>query len=497
MGAKFTVEGKVFQIRDYTISEDTTPLAAGDTFGSTGELTVELAPIDPDLSRMSNSAGAWITTYGRDILLGKTCLFEDSFLGTLEGTISTVGSTAYGTLSITCLTSQSKLNIYNVQARPFVGTLGALLRYYCTLAGTSTPTIDTNLNVRSVAVPGWTGELWYHLKMLAVAQDFEIALVNGRPTFRELRQRTIPRAQDIERGGSLPIPTLAQTVECYQYNNEPITNSLVYPPGGWSPDVEILNVNAGEEIEYTLELSSSVSSISQPVAVSNVPRDYDAASRYTVVGSDGLIVPPALWAANGGLLQVSINEDTTSLNVRLRGATRIPTIQGVWSTNFQIAMAADTSSSRYSTLRILGTGVAFDRVKRTFRTGVTPQQTGTVVGETIDNLFLGTTDQCYRAGTRAALRFSGPVPQMDMTLPQQVPGMTLGLVAGSRVFNPETKRFLRVRSTTFTPGTLSGGADDDLTHDDIDVFHSGKTYGQVQVLREGVSYRDDYLMGLR
>ena len=498
MGSQFKVAGKyVFNIESWSVSEDATPLAAGDTNGSTGELRVTIPAPDPYVRRSQDTGYQWVLDYGRDILLGKTFTFTDSAWGLIDGTIISVNSSQFGMFEVQCETSLNKLNIYNVQAQPFVGTLGGLLRYYCSLASTPVPVIDSALETRAITAIGWNGELWYHLKMLAVAEEFEVSLVNGVPTFRLLRQRYLAKGREIDRSGSLNIPSLAQTVEVYQYNTVSITNQLVYPPGGWNDKVEILNVDAGATQEYTLDLSSSVTSVTQPVVSANIGPEYAASSVYTVVGSDGIVVQPAMWTANGGSLTVEINPDTTSLTVTIRGATNVPTVQGTTSTNFQIALASDASGSRYSTLRILGTGVAFDKQKRTFRTGVTPDKTGTVIGETTDNPFLSDTDQCYRAGVRSAVRWAGPVPGLSGSASKVLSGTNFGNVAGARIQSRDLARPFRVRSSSLTPGSVDYDADDDLLHNDVEGFREGMTYAQVQATRDGLTYRDDYLAGLR
>lgn len=498
MGTRFQVAGKyVFQVQDYSIEEDTTPLAAGDTYGSTGTLTVTFQSPDPDVPRRQDTGEKWVLDYGRDILQGKSFIFEDTKWGVIDGVIDSVGMSQFGNLQVTCNTSLNQLNAYNIKAKPYVGTLGGLIRYYCGLAGTVAPDIDVALDTRPIQAPGWVGELWYYLKMLAVAEEFEIALVNTVPTFRLLRQRTLVKGREISLSGDRPVNTLAQSVECYQYSNTAIANQLVYPPGGWSPEVEVFNVNAGEVVEYTVQLSASVSSIQEPVMVESVSPDYSASSVYTVVANDGLPVTPEMWADRSGSLHVIINEDTTSLTIRIRGAHRVPTAKG-WATNFSIALASDESSSRYSTLRLVGTGVAFNKVKKTFRTGLTKNETGTDIGVTIDNPFLSTKNQCFRAGVRAAVQYSGANPTLGSEISKAFRnGGGLGLVSGSRVFDTSRARPFRARSTSFKPGSASITFEDDLIHDDQEAFRMGMTYGDVQASRSGMTYRDDDLMGVR
>lgn len=500
MGVSVDIGGYSFPVENYSITEDSTPLAAGDTSGGTGLLNLTILSPQPGMDYVQNTGMAWLNTFGRNVLQDKAVVFRDTRWGMIPGTVGSISQPAPGLITITAATDLNILNAYNITAEPYVGTLGGYIRYCVSLATDQVPEIDPALDFRPIAAMGWVGELWYHLKMLAVAHEFEIALVNGVLEFRLLRQRELVKGREISRSGDVPVPTLARTVEAYQYNIEPITNELVYPPGGWNAEVEVLNVNAGEEATYTLDLSASVSSIEQPVMLTNVLPGYGASSVYTVVANDGLVVPPALWAANGGELKVEINPGGTSLTITIRGAYGVPLATGRAATNFQVAMAADTSGSRYSTLRIVGTGVAFNKQKKTFRTGVPANKTATDVGVTIDNPFLSTKTQTYRAGIRAAVDYSGPVPSFNTEVTRAFRdggGVTLGNVGGARVVDVASRRPFRVRTASIGPAQVSVQAEDDLLHDDVQAAHTGRTYADVQALRDGITYRDDYLMGLR
>lgn len=501
MGTSVKIGGYQFPLQTWQVSEDSTPLAANDTTGSTGVLTASILAPDPYLlDGIANTGAKWLLTYGHNILQDKTVELVDTRFGTITGVVSTVSKPTPGTISISANVSLNRLNAYNVAAKPFSGTLGNLIRYYVGLAypGASV-SVDLPFNTRPIAAPGWTGELWYYLKMLAVAHEFEIACVNGVLTFRKLRQREFTKGLDITRGADSPVPNLAQTIEVYRYENQSINEELVYPVGGWSPETEVLNVNAGEKAEYTLQLSASVSSIQAPTLLTSVSPDYDASSVYTIVANDGFPVSSAQWTGSGGQVKVYINEDTTSLRVVLRGATRVPLATGGFASNFSLALASDTSGSRYSTLRIVGTGVKFNKVKSTIRTGATAAQTGTVVGQTIDNPFLSSKDQQYRAGTKAASQFAVPIPTRGGQVTNAVTalGATFGNVGGTRITDVETKRPYRIRTSQIGPATVTYSAEDDLLHDDIEAFRTGKTYAQIQTARNGMTYLDDYLMGLR
>lgn len=495
---EFRVEGNyVFQVSDYTIQQDATPLAAGDSFGGTGTVSISIAKPDPEIPHRKGTGSRWLLDSGRNILRGKSYTLTTRW-GVMYGRIESVSTDSDGLLQISAFTELNKLNSFNVQAKPFVGTLGDLIRYYCSLGSLGDPDIDPAIDFRPVTAPGWVGELWYYLKMLATAEEFQISLQKNRPVFELIRQRDVVKGREVSSAGDAPVGSLAQSIQCYLYNTKAISNKLVYPPGGWNPTVEVLNVNAGEIAEYTLELSSSVSSIQQPVMVESVDPNYATSSVFTVVANDGLVVSPALWDARGGSVKVSINPDTTSLKIRIRGADRVPLATGEWASNFSIALASDTTSSRYSTLRIVGTGVSFKKELKTFPTGVPQKETGTEVGLSIDNPFFSTKTNCYRAGVRAALSYSGVVPTLNTSMSKAFrSGDSLGLVPGSRTFDRDTQRPYRATSATFTEGEISVQWTDDLTYDDQQAFRSGETYGSVTDKRAGMSYQDDYLMGLR
>lgn len=499
MGANLTIGGYPFPLRSYSITEDSTPLAANDTSGSPGVINATISAPDPFLEHIQNTGAKWILDFGHNILLEKALTLTDTRWGTLPGRVTNVTFPGPGEIQITATTDLNKLNTFTFRAQPYRGTLGGLIRSWMTQAGYSgTPVIDTALNTRPINAPGWRGELWYHLKMLAQAHEFDLSLVNGVVTVRTLRQREIVTRSLTTTSSDLPIPQLARAVEVYQWNNTAIDNELVYPVGGWNPETEVLNVNAGELTAYTLELEASVSSIQTPTHQMFVSPQHDSSSVFTIIANDGLPVSPAQWRDGGGEVIITIGEDTRSLRIRLRGATKVPVTTGGFASNFSLALASDEAGSRYSTLRIVGTGVSYDRQKKRFPTGVTAAQTGTDVGVTIDNPFLSDKEQCFRAGTRAALDFAGPVPGVKKDVLQPFPaGSAIGNVAGARVYDKATERPYRIRTAQFSPESVTVTAEDDLTYGDMDGLRIGMTYGQVDASRAGRTYRDDYLAGMR
>lgn len=570
MGVRVEVGNYTFEAESYSVSEESTPLAAGDSSGGVGNVTFTIPEPDPDLrgapsGTLSEFKGfqdtGWkrIRDFGPDILLDEPVRLVDSRKGFTLGTIQSARrDDLSGMLTFTASSRLGILNAYGIQAQPFVGTLQDAFEYYLSLANITTDlSIDNSIKDRWVVFPGWTGELWYHLKEMASAQDLDISLVSGIILLRPIRARVATRGRDIDRSREYPTPTLAQSVEVYLYNNREIVNELVYPPGGWHEGVEVLNVNAGETAEYTLELSASVSSIQTPTMTTWVADEHSWSSVYTIVGNDGLAVNPTMWSRMGGSLKVEILPDTKTLKVTLKGATGIPTTSGEAATNFSVALGSDTTGNRYSTLRIIGTGVAFDKQKKRVRTGVPASRTGTEVGTTIDNPFISTVDDLYRAGTRAAKQYSGlalgltgsvvalnrlgdsgtsSYPKYSTVeaslystlgtptyatvdahyssqsahtygevreywfslVRDEFTNQVFGNVNGARIFDRKSRRWYRIRSGSISVDRITFQADDDLTNEDIENFHAeaSRTYGDVELLLSGMTYKQAHLAGM-
>lgn len=550
MGIRVTIGGTEYDASDYTVNESVNSLAGGDSTGSTGSISLTIQRPDPDLE-----PNHILNTVGTSYLIDKEVYLSDTSRGETLGKVVSVTDTSGATISLSCDSRLNVLNVYNIQSQPFVGTLEAAFTYYLSLAGVTTSLfVDETIRSRSVVFPGWEGELWYNLKQMATAQFLDIALVSNVILLRPARLRTAIGGYDISRGHDTSTSSLAQSVEVYRYDNTPITNAPVYPPGGWTPEVDVITVGAGESITQELQLSASLTSVNQPTMTTFVAQN-TVGSVYTIVADDGFPVPPALWAANGGSLSVAVNPNTTSLTVYLTGATNIPVTAGSedgYSKSFSVALASDTSGNRYSTLRLTGTGVAYTKEKVTFPTGLTPQQTATEVGLTIDNPFVTDRNQMYNLGVRAAELYAGQVPSISGsvtavneigqsgsaryptyaavqsnlvtagantyaqvqtyygtksyeevrqfwfdTVRSEFANQVFGNVAGVRIWDADTRRFYRVRNGATSAGRIEfSDASNDLSFADVQERYSGLTYAQVQNFNSGLTYKDSFLAGV-
>lgn len=547
MGFKIDIGGYPYQTTDFSVQEASTPLAAGDASGQVGTITLQVVKPDPEIP----GGDTKVKVIGPQALIGKSVRVSDTRKGfTLGKVVSVQEARGGGSISVTCHSRLGELNVFNIQAPPAFGTLSSVFQTYMNLAGVTTDfLVDPSIALRQVIFPGWNGDLWFHMKQMAASIDCDISLVSGIILLRPIRTRIAERGRGVDRTYTLNPTTLAQFVEVYQYNNRVITNQLVYPPSGWTPEVQTINLNAGETIAEIIQLSASVSSIQQPTMQTFVSQAHNSSSVYTIVGDDGLPIQPAQWTSFGGSLRVEINPDTTSLTVHITAPAGLPNKDGGEIGTFGVSLSADSSTGRYSTLRIIGSGVAFNKELIRVPTGVGPSETSTEVGVTIDNPFLSTRNDVYNAASRAVRAYNGTASSISgsvtainrrgdtgeinlrtyadlqamfpggtyATMQANWPGQTylqmqtsfnagldeevenqvFGNISGARAWDSRSAKYYRIRTSTATPALISFDAEDDVTYSDFQTAFSGLTYQGFQNLFPGFTYKEQDLAGLR
>lgn len=368
---------------DYQVAEDSTPVDPSDTTGATGAITMVTVEQDDTISLM-------------DIPVDLSVVTQGVTRGTVRGLSSTDEQAT--------ITADSRLAqlVVNRQAQPFEGSLGSYFDYLLGLAEiTDGLVVDLDLYSIPVEYPGWSGSVWDYMKKVCVANELEVSLVSNNVVVRPIRERIAETYRDTSRTWGLDSTQQARSVEIYYYDNDYRTGSLFYPAGGWNPDVEVMQVGAGETVTYPITFNASLTSIQQPVVQDFVARDYIASSVYSVSGNDGLPIPSAQWLAQGGSLTVEINEDTRGATVTIVGASEAQYAP------YSIAVQS-SPTDRYSTLRLIGTGVFYDKKLLTLNTSVDPDVVTTQVGATIDNEFITTEADALHAGLWALKRWGSP-----------------------------------------------------------------------------------------
>jgi hypothetical protein len=390
-GIDIRVDGKIVKgVSGYTVSEESTPIDPSDTTGATGTLSVSF------LQRAKN-----VLTAKR--MYRKQIDIEDRGQGITQG-IARVPSTSGGTISIGADQRLALLAVVRTAA-PFNGTLGDYLTYLLGLVGiTSGYVVDNSLKAINVSMLGWDQQVWLQLKKLGVVYKFEVSLVSDNIVFRPVRGRvTVDKRDLISPEWAMDDTQLALSVQSYYYQNTVKANSLIYPGGGWTPDVTVYQVDAGETLQFNIPITASLTSLVQPQALDFVGQFDNSASAYSIMSANsGLPVPAAQWNALGGSITVAIGEDQQSIDVTIVGASD-PTGQYA---PYRIAATAGPSNN-YSSLRILGSGTFFTKTLYTQPTAISKDLASEEAGAVIDNEFISTLGQLYDTLIWALKRFGG------------------------------------------------------------------------------------------
>lgn len=535
MGVAVKINGKTVQVGTYRVSEDSTPLAGGDSSGAVGTIDLDLqTPRDFPLPFLMQE---------------KIVEFIDTSRGSTIGTIRKVAQNRNANFPWR-ITANTRLGDFNieVQALPFTGTLEDAFAYYCSLANIDTGIIvDDAFASRVVNFIGWRGNLWNQMKQMATGMGADLNLISNNVVLRPVRAFIALTDRDLDAQADLDGTRLALKQEVLWYETAHVASGLVYPTGGWNPEVRVLSVNAGETVEIPLEIDASVFSVIQPVAQVTVAPNESSSSVYTVVGDDNIVIQPTQWAAYGGSLTVTIADDTRSLIAKITGAKGLRQINGQPMKTFRIGLSAGTSDSTYSTLRIIGEFIGINQRSLIIPTGVEEWRTGQEFAPTIDNIYLNNLNDAYSAGVRGARRYSGKTFTLSSTVTavnrrgergtanyppysyaqslwdastyggvkalnagqtygqiratfyesvqDDFDNQVFGNVVGARKWDRASSRWYRVRRATTEWGRMNIEADDDLTFDDIQTRFDDLTYGDVADHFAGRTYFEANLMG--
>lgn len=536
MGVRATIAGVTVRPDSYRVSESSMPLAGGDSSGAVG--TIEMGiPRVPFLPLGLN--------------LEEPLDLIDTNRGSTLGTVRQVGDNRTGAVQYD-ITANTRLGEFNIETQvlPFTGTLGGAFEYYCSLANIDSGiVVDPAIAGRQVNFIGWNGNLWTHMKEMATGINADLNLISNNVVLRPVRLFEAIQDREVESSADADGTQLALKQEVIWYDTEYVSSGLIYPPGGWTTEVRVLSVNAGETTESTLDTNSSMFSIQQPVpSSSQIPPGHDSSSVYTVVGDDGIQIPAAQWLDYGGRLSVEVSEDTRSLVVTITGATGLVQTNGDPMKTFRIGLGSGTSSSdTYSTLRIVGSAIMRNEQSVIIPTGVEEWRTGQEFAPTIDNTFLNTLDDAYSAGVRGARRYAGRTMSISANVTalnkrgntgtanyppySYVQGVwgsdTYGSVGainagktyadvqaefyalvqdnfdnqifgnapGARFWDRRTGRWYRIRDAVTEWSQISVEGDDDLLNGDMQAKFQGQTYAQVGAHYGGASYYKANLRG--
>lgn len=369
----------------YSVVEDSTSVDPGDMSGGFGQLNLNIRDTEEAM-----------------FLSGKQVNLTDGTQGELVATVK--GQSGDGLDA--SITADARLGQTAVRRSmpPFVGRLEDGIRTYLAACGiTEGVVVDAEIGDIPVQLVGWAGIVYDQLKKLCSAHQIEMSVVSSNIVFRKLRERIAVNYRDADVSWSIDDTELAQTVVGVSYNTR-IGTELAWPERGFDPErVQTYQVAANEVVVLDLPISASLSHAVQPVCVSSIQPGHASSSVYTVLGADESVVSPAAWAAAGGHILVEVGEDTRSLIVTITGPTDVS------RSPYRIAAPTPGQDRQYfSTLRIQGTGVFYDREDMILTGTPDPDLAPSEVGQTVDNEFMSTPNQLYHALLHTSARYGTP-----------------------------------------------------------------------------------------
>lgn len=517
----------------YSVTEDSSPVDPSDTSGGTGQFSFSVMEDE--------------SPNGSILLHGDSAQIVDQSNGRTTGNVNGL-ATSGGTdakAGITQVTADSRLNILNSSktAQPFNGTLGDAFRYYLSLCDITTGVVvDNGLETIPVVFKGWVGNVWDAInKQLAPAFGAEVSLVSNNVVFRPIRLRKAITTKADSFTWNVTNQDLAQSVEIYNYNTAVVTDTLVYPKGGWNDEVQVYS-GSGAASTYNIPVDFSLTSLKQPLPQLTVAKTYSGPdSVYSASGGDGIPIPIAQWVEAGGNISVAIGADLESIDLTITW----PTLPAEIPAPYSIAVSSGTSNS-YSTLRIVGSGIAFNKELINFGTGISAIKSQREVGATIDNPFYTDLARTTTGGYAAANKWGRPnqtigfsatvinrkgekgtenYPTWDFVQSQwngqtyadfdaywvgftyndvdsyylslvqdNFDNQAFGNVGGARV--KFRQAYYRIRSASVTPTGVSGSAEFDTIMDDVQDLWDGYTYSDFDTFWTGYKYDDTNLIPL-
>ena len=360
-----TFAGGPSNVINYSYSEGSTPLVPGDESGAIGDISI-------DVMDCNNSS---IMLYKDEFFL------RDRFHGSVTGAVENVSSNN----QVVTMGGRSRLAFLNVErtAQTQNGSIEEVLGYLFGLVGIDGNVVyDAGLSTNTINTPGYFGDLWVFVKQLASAYDFEITVIRNFIVVRPVRQRIIDATNIVEENWQIQDIQLAREFDVAYYNYTPQTDFLVFPEGGWTPEVATYQVEANETVEFEIDLEFFLTSVQQPTVQDVVAKDFGGASVYSVSGNDNLPVSAAFWTDLGGDMSFEILDQGSRVKVIITGPD--------FDSLSPYSISVSDGSTSYSTLRIVGSGTDFKRELYTERTGLTANDTFLEKGAEIDNPAINT-----------------------------------------------------------------------------------------------------------
>ncbi|WP_143231393.1 hypothetical protein [Agromyces cerinus] len=425
------------------LTEDATPVDPSSSFGGAGDFSFSI-PANVDAK----------------LIVGLPVEVVDTVLGVTRGVIAAVGMVG-DDVRAQCTTRLVPL-VADRNAALHVGTVESYLTYVFGLCDVTTGVVfDPSIADIEVTAVGWSGNVWLQVKQFCIAYQVEVAVVGTDIVVRPLRGQRASRVDESAFEWGMDGTGRSQTVESWYYETTPVTDAVLV---GRTANV-ISSLGAGEVYEFQVDLDCSLSSVEQPVAMDSVAYSEASASVYSVRDRLDNPVDASYWVKQGGSVSVSIADDTRSITVKVTGCLDA-TLAPYRLVGTRVVHGQDVE---YSTLRVLGSGLAFKRKLYSMPACVDGSAT-VEVGCEVDNDFITSWAHAHSLLLWAAVRYGSPQIRVSGQA-------VLGAGAGARILDDFTE--YRVRTVSRGPsGEASYEAEWDTTLGDLDAVWGEQNIGE-------------------
>lgn len=244
-------------------------------------------------------------------------------------------------------------------------------------------------------IPGFNGDLWSHAKELLALHRMDLWYENGRlhTGLRETAPKPVYALSNVQ-------PSLSQreSAKFIEVVNHRMKAHSKVPRVFFAAD-SVYQVATGEVQTFTIQTDHSIDTVNNPACVSGItPYPYtEGVGQYVITGSDGYIVAPGWWEANGGRITVKTTEREGEIEVTIKGpdydSPRSP---------FRVSEGDAGRPALY----ITGTGIIGEPETLKIPTGNSKAVTD--VGETVDTPFITDRGLAYQAAVQVSLRYASP-----------------------------------------------------------------------------------------
>ena len=298
---------------------------------------------------------------------------------------------------------------------------------------------------------GFSGNVWENIKAYCSIYHLDVAYEGGKFTVGPRQTGTTPVGSLGTLNKKVSKRDQARFVEVVCQNSKATLSSdgsAVVPQVMWQA-TSVYQVAVGETEEFLVQTEHSILELQQPVAVSGIsPFPYKTGTgQYVVTGSDGYIVSPTFWRAQGGKVTVETTENEGEIKVIIKGP------------DFDSARAPyriSEGDAGRPALYITGQGVI--NTPQTIRVSTGNTKAAKEVGVKLESPFISDATLAYDAAARAARKFA--TPDVSVTLSEAL-GYDTTSDLGQRPAGQLIKRdgnILRITDASQSPSALSGTA---------------------------------------